>query len=139
MPTLILNATIFRNEVMVMQISRKIKRFYLGNIRKEIKAAVERLSKQVYMPFPKEEERWLSHYVYREFEIHIDSKGIIKGGLLRLIFSLIDFSFVRSLVADCYSKEGGDCHDPVTLLLLEVIKVFSSIGIYKNPEYNILA
>lgn len=87
-----------------MQINRKIKRFYLGNIRKELKAAVENLSKQVYVPFPKEERRWISNYVYREFEIHIDSKGSIKGGLLRLIFSLVNFSFVRSLVADCYSN-----------------------------------
>lgn len=56
-----------------MQINRKIKRFYLGNIRKELKAAIENLSKQVYTEFPKDEKRWLSHYVYREFEIHIDS------------------------------------------------------------------
>ena len=89
-----------------MQINRKIKRFYLGNIRKELKAAVENLSKQVYVPFPKEERRWISNYVYREFEIHIDSKGSIKGGLLRLIFSLVNFSFVRSLVADWCARKG---------------------------------
>jgi len=35
----ILKAT-FQNGVMIMQINRKIKRFYLGNIRKELKAAV---------------------------------------------------------------------------------------------------
>ena len=116
-----------------MQINRKIKRFYLGNIRKELKAAVENLSKQVYVPFPKEELRWISNYVYREFEIHIDSKGSIKGGLLRLIFSLVNFSFVRSLVADCYSNEGGDCHDPVTLFLLEVIKIWAGYTYY--PEF----
>ena len=94
-----------------MNIGRKIKRFYLGNIRKELKSAVQNLSRQVEEEFPKKEERWLSHYVYREFKIHIDSNGSIKGGLLRLIFSLVDFSFVRSLVADCYSKEGGEERD----------------------------
>ena len=113
-----------------MNIWRKIKRFYLGNIRKELKSAVQKLSRQVEEEFPKKEERWLSHYVYREFKIHIDSNGSIKGGLLRLIFSLVDFSFVRSLVADCYSKEGGDCYDPVTLLLLEVMKVWEEYQYY---------
>ena len=119
-----------RNGVMVMQINRKIKRFYLGNIRKELKEAIQKLLKQVETEFPKKEKRWLSHYVYREFKIHIDSDGSIKGGLLRLIFSLIDFTFIRSLVADCYSKEGGDCHDPVTLLLLEAIKVWEEYQYY---------
>ena len=123
---------------MIMQINRKIKRFYLGNIRKELKAAVENLLKQVYVPFPKERRRWISNYVYREFEIHIDSKGSIKGGLLRLIFSLVNFSFVRSLVADCYSNEGGDYHDLVTLFLLEVIKNMGRIhllpGIHRRPK-----
>lgn len=117
-----------------MNINRKIKRFFLGNVRKEIHKAVEKLTEQVEVEFPKEEGRWLSHYVYREFKICIDSKGNIKGGLLRLIFSLVDFSFVRSLVADCYSKEGGDCHDPVTLLLLEVIKIWEKKYVY-YPDF----
>gem|GEM_PF-1528208 len=64
----------------------------------------------------------------------MDNHGSIKGGLLRLIFSLIDFTFVRSLVADCYSKVGGDCHDPVTLLLLEVIKIWEKKYVY-YPEF----
>ena len=39
-----------------MQINRKIKRFYLENIRKELKATVENLSKQVYFPFSRRKE-----------------------------------------------------------------------------------
>jgi len=117
-----------------MYLNRKIKRFYLGNIRKELKASLQKLSKQVEVEFPKEKDRWLSHYEYREFKIHIDRDGSIKGGLLRLIFSLVDFTFVRSLVADCYSKEGGDCYDPVSLLLLEVIKVWEKKYVY-YPDF----
>jgi ribosomal protein L34 len=119
---------------MIMHISKKIKRFCLGNIRKSIKAAVQKVSKQVEVKFPKKEESWLSHYEYKELKIHMERCGSIKGGLLRLIFSLVDFSFIRSLVADCYSKEGGNCYDPVSLLLLEVIKIWEKKYVY-YPEF----
>ena len=36
-------------------------------------------------------------------------------------------------MADCYSNEGGDCHDPVTLFLLEVIKIWAGYTYY--PEF----
>jgi len=56
--------------------------------------------------FPKSRERLLSFYQYRRRKIHVET-GIIQGGLPRLIWALIDFSFVRSLAADAY--------DPVSL------------------------
>ncbi|NLD49679.1 MAG: transposase [Clostridiaceae bacterium] len=115
-----------------MYLNRNVKRFCLSNIRKEVKVAVQRVLKQIGNDFPKDESRWLSHYVYREFKIHTDSDGSIKGGLLRLIFSLVDFTFIRSLIADCYGKEGGDCYDPVTLFLLEVIKIWNGYQYYSN-------
>jgi len=115
-----------------MYIRKKVKRFSLGNIQEEIKKAVEELSQQVKVEFPKEEKRWLSHYVYRDLKIHIDSKGNIKGGLLRLIFSLVDFGFIRSLVADCYSIEGGKCYDSSTMLLLDVIKIWNNYEYYPD-------
>ena len=35
---------------------------------------------------------------------------------------MIDFSFVRSLVADCYSEIGPPCYDPPTLFLLDLFR-----------------
>ena len=40
----------------------------------------------------------------------------------RLVTSLIDFSFIRSIVADAYSKEGAPSHDPVSMFLCEVFR-----------------
>jgi len=115
-----------------MYFGKKVKRFCLSNIRKEIREAVNKLSTQIEVVFPKEPERLLSQYVYKDFKIHIDSKGEVKDGPLRILFSLIDFTFVRSLVAECYSNEGGNCHDPVTLILLEVIKVWERDQYYTD-------
>ena len=40
----------------------------------------------------------------------------------RLVTSLIDFTFIRSLVANIYSKEGGNCYDPVSLFLCDLFR-----------------
>ncbi len=39
-----------------------------------------------------------------------------------MITSLIDFSFIRSLVADCYSEYGPPCYDPPSLFLLDLFR-----------------
>jgi hypothetical protein len=46
-----------------------------------------------------------------------------------MITSLIDFSFVRSLVAHCYSEYGPPCYDPPSLFLLDL---FRYIDGYQN-------
>ena len=46
-----------------------------------------------------------------------------------MITSLIDFSFIRSLVADCYSEYGPPCYDPPSLFLLDL---FRYIDGYQN-------
>jgi len=48
--------------------------------------------------------------------------GGIQGGYARMITSLIDFSFIRSLVADCYSDIGPPCYDPVSLFLIDLFR-----------------
>ena len=45
-----------------------------------------------------------------------------KGGLCRMIASLIDFSFIRSLVADCYTTIAPPCYDPPSLFLLDLFR-----------------
>jgi hypothetical protein len=115
-----------------MVFNKKVNDFCLNNIRKKVAAAVEELSKTVYVEFPKKKKRWLSEYIYKKLKIRIDKDGTVRGGILRIIFSLIDFSFVRSLLADTYGIEGGDCHDPVTLLLLEIIKIWEGYKDYPD-------
>ena len=48
--------------------------------------------------------------------------GDIQGGYPKMITSLIDFSFIRSLTADCYSEYGPPCYDPPSLFLLDLFR-----------------
>ena len=42
--------------------------------------------------------------------------------MAKMIASLIDFSFIRSLVAECYSPYGPPCYDPPSLFLLDLFR-----------------
>ena len=64
----------------------------------------------------------LSNYSFQKKYVQINHDGSIKGGLCRMITSLIDFSFVRSLVAHEYSIWGPPCYDPVSLFLLDLFR-----------------
>ncbi len=48
-----------------------------------------------------------------------------------MLTSLIDFSFIRSLVAHKYSVRGPPCYDPVSLFLLDL---FRYIDGYKSMK-----
>ena len=39
-----------------------------------------------------------------------------------MLISLIDFSFIRSIVAHCYSDKGPPCYDPPSLFLLDLFR-----------------
>jgi len=84
-------------------------------------------------PFTKDPERMYSYYQFRPIQIRLNPDGTLKGGILTFIFAWIDWSFVRLLVAPYYkpSQEGGYLWDPVTLFLLDLVRVllgFSSRG-----------
>jgi len=64
----------------------------------------------------------LSTYRFKKRFVHIHPNGDIQGGMIRLIISLIDFSFIRSLVANCYSPYGPPCYDPASLFLLDLFR-----------------
>jgi len=68
--------------------------------------------------FPKERYRLLSFYQYRRRFVNISPQGYFSFS--KLTTSLIDFSFVRSLVAFSYSKEGGNCFDPASFFVLHL-------------------
>jgi len=71
-----------------------------------------------YLPFPKDSSRWLSRYRYYPptQEEYLCPK-LLKDPI-SLTAKLLDFSWLRYLLADTYSKEGGLCYDPVSLFLL---------------------
>jgi len=71
----------------------------------------------------------LSIYRFKKRFVKILPNGDIKGGYPKMITSLIDFSFIRSLVADCYSPYGPPCYDPPSLFLLDL---FRYIDGYQN-------
>ena len=48
--------------------------------------------------------------------------GDIQGGYAKMITSLIDFSFIRFLVAHCYSIKGPPCYDPPSLFLTDLFR-----------------
>jgi len=52
------------------------------------------------------------------------------------MWCLVDFSFIRSIVAGAYSTEGSSCYDPVSLILVDL---FGSIeGCTMNKFHDIL-
>jgi hypothetical protein len=71
-------------------------------------------------PFPKSRDRMLSWYKYKSRPVKINDNGYFNRA--RLVTSLIDFSFVRSLVADAYSNKGGHCYDPVSMFLCDLFR-----------------
>jgi hypothetical protein len=75
--------------------------------------------------FTKDLARMYSYYQFRPIEIRLNPDGILKGGILTFTFAWIDWSFIRLLVAPFYSssEEGGELWDPVTLFLLDLLRV----------------
>ncbi len=78
------------------------------------------IAEQHRCSFPKERTRLKSFYEYRRRSLSRDQQGQFRGGLVRLVSILFDFSFSRSIFAGAYSARGGHCYDPVSLLVLLV-------------------
>lgn len=108
----------------------KIKPFTLDAIRREATELNQRLQNTYTTPFPKAEYRWISHYWFKPNPIEFTKDGEVVGGLSFLACSLFDFSFVRSVAAKEYSKEGGHCFDPASLFVLELCKVLDTFPNY---------
>lgn len=68
----------------------------------------------------------LSRYRYQGRYIKIDPGERIFGGLSRMVFSLINFSFIRSIVAHKYSLRGF-AYDPVSLFLIELFSYLEKL------------
>jgi len=100
---------------------RNLMPFSIGRVINKLNHIHCQISAEHQIPFPKPEAFWLSKYVYERRYIRIHSGGRIEGGLSRFVSSLINFSFIRSLVAHKYSLVGI-AYDPVSLFLLELFR-----------------
>lgn len=101
-----------------------------GSIIKKLNRIHVQINSDYTMAFPKPRIFWLSEYAYRRRDIKIKPDGRIVGGLCWFISSLIDFSFIRSIVASRYCLSGF-AYDPVSLFLLELFRY-----IEKYPDMN---
>ena len=104
--------------------------FSLKHIFKKLNSINVSINLQHSLPFPKPKEQMLSWYTYLNRRVKIFPSGYFNKA--RLVTSLIDFSFIRSLVADIYSKEGGNCYDPVSLFLCDVFRFLEGLASMKE-------
>ena len=100
---------------------RNLASFSLGYIIRKLNRIHLHINSENNRPFPKPREFWLSEYKYKRRYIKVHPDGRIVGGLSRFVSSLIDFSFVRSIVAHTYGLIGFG-YDPVSLFLLELFR-----------------
>jgi hypothetical protein len=103
------------------------KKFTIANVSKKLNEININISLSHQKPFPN--LTFLSNYRFKKRFVKILPNGDIQGGYTKMITSLIDFSFIRSLVAHCYSEYGPACYDPPSLFLLDL---FRYIDGYQN-------
>ena len=80
---------------------KSLEKFTIDNITQKFNEINPEISLSHQKPFPN--LSLLSHYEFKKRPLRILPNGDIEGGYAKMIASLIDFSFIRSLVADCYS------------------------------------
>jgi hypothetical protein len=97
-----------------------LKKFTIYKVCKKLNKINFKVSLSHQKPFPN--LALLSHYRFKKRFVRIFPNGDIQGGYAKMIISLIDFSFIRSLVADCYSAFGPPCYDPPSLFLLDLFR-----------------
>ena len=97
-------------------------KFTINNIAKKLNKINCKISLSHQKPFPKPLSSLLSKYEYKKDYVHLNPNGGIQGGYAKMITSLIDFSFIRSLVADAYSPLGRPPYDPVSIFLIDIFR-----------------
>jgi len=95
-------------------------KFTINTISKKLNKINIKVSLSHQNPFPN--TSLLSYYQFKKRFVNILPNGSIQGGYAKMITSLIDFSFIRSLVAHRYSPFGPPCYDPPSLFLLDLFR-----------------
>ena len=94
--------------------------FSLKEISRKLNSINVQINLEHQETFPKERFRLLSFYQYKRRFVDISPQGYFSFS--KLAASLVDFSFVRSLVASSYGKEGGHCFDPASIFVLHLCR-----------------
>ena len=97
-------------------------RFTIGHASKKLNQINLEISLAHPKPFPN--RHLLSNYRFNKRFVEILPDGSIRGDYPRMITSLVDFSFIRSLVAHRYSQIGPPCYDPPSLFLIDLFRTF---------------
>ena len=97
-----------------------LEKFTINNVSKKLNQINLKISLSHHNLFPC--LSLLSSYRSKKRFVKIFPNGDIQGGLVKMIISLIDFSFIRSLVAHCYSPFGPPPYDPPSLFLLDLFR-----------------
>jgi len=97
-----------------------LRKFTINNVSKKLNKINVKISLCHQKPFPN--LNTLSNYRFKKRFIKIFPNGDIQGGMCQIIASLVDFSFIRSLVAESYSLYGPPCYDPPSLFLLDLFR-----------------
>ena len=95
-------------------------KFTINNIARRLNKINLKVSLSHKKPFPK--RSLLSKYRFKKRFVEILPNGDVRGGYVKMLISLIDFSFIRSIVAHCYSDKGPPCYDPPSLFLLDLFR-----------------
>jgi len=97
-----------------------LKKFTIANISRKLNQINPQISLSHQKPFPN--LHLLSNYTFKKRFVKILPNGDVQGGYAKMISSLIDFSFIRSLVAHRYSIKGPPCYDPPSLFLTDLFR-----------------
>ena len=97
-----------------------LKKFTIANISRKLNQINPEISLSHQKPFPN--LSLLSNYEFKKRCLKILPNGDIEGGYAKMVTSLIDFSFIRSLVAHCYSIKGPPCYDPPSIFLTDLFR-----------------
>ncbi len=95
-------------------------RFTIAHVSKKLNQINAEVALAHQKPFPN--RPLLSTYQFKKRFVEILPDGSIQGGYPKMITSLVDFSFIRSLVAHCYSQIGPPCYDPPSLFLIDLFR-----------------
>ena len=127
-----------------------VKQYTLDVIRRKMPPIQLQIAGQHTTPFPKDRSRLKSFYEYRPRSLSRDRRGRWRGGAVRLVAILLDFTFVRSIFASIYSTQGGHCYDPASLFVLLVFAFVDGYEYisdfvtdlhdpYRGHQYRVLA
>lgn len=97
-----------------------LKKFDISTVSRKLNSINYQISVANSLPFPA--LKLLSSYRFKKRHVKITPGGDIQGGFCKMIVSLIEFSFVRSLTAPLYTTKSPPPYDPPSLFLLELFR-----------------